>query len=144
MGPSPIIGVTVVSATLRIRIGDLAGWRYRREAFSVAEVNRIPGTEHQVIGAGATHERLMKIVAGSKLVGEFLKQWRIAGIDIIKRQRIAAAVISAPACNRDEWVQIVQAIAVVFSGAAIRLLPHLEKAMDRVAAVGVVGQVWSG
>ncbi len=76
----------------RIGIGDV---RRRRVglAVAVAPEDGVAGAEHHVIGASPTHERLVEVVAHGVFVSELLQNRNISGLHVVKRHRIAAAVV---------------------------------------------------
>src|SRR5260370_11447123 len=151
--------VLVVRARQRIGIGD-AGRRRCGSAIASGPEDRVAGAEHHMIGAGAAHEGLMKIVAHGELVGEALEDRSISGLDVVEGTGVPPSILINLVGNRkteginfarirgdDERIQVVQATrGIVARGvldAAIRLLPHLEEPVRGIAGVGIVGQICS-
>jgi len=125
-------------------------------AIAVTPKDRVAAAEHNVIGAGAAHERLMEIVAYGVLVGQALQDGDIAKFDVVERHRIATTVVvnrRGIVKNRvelisvggdHEGIKVAQAAGGVLARgvvhAAIGLLPHLEQPVGCIAGVRVVGK----
>ena len=125
-------------------------------AVAVAEPDRVARAEHDVIGAGAAHHRLMIVVAHRIGVGEVLEIRRVALLDVVEAHRgrafagrrvgepagCAAPLEPAPTVTSTQGKRSArqpEAFAVRGGGVAIELLPHLEEAMHRARRIGVVG-----
>ena len=130
--------------------------RNGRGALVVAEVHRVAGAEHDVIGAGAAQDGLMVVVAHRIAVGEEFQIGRVAGLHIVEAHRRRAfarrfvvearnlrrAVLAGAHRGLDPGEEIVRATGRVRrrnrKGRAVELLPHLEQPMNRARVVGVV------
>src|SRR5262249_22636747 len=121
-------------------IGDLR-CRWGRRVVEGRPEDGVPGSQRNVVGRRATHNRLVEIVAGSILVGQALQYWRIAIQHVEEPERVTAGVIAR---KRYERIQIVEASGWVggsrVGDVAIRLLPHVEEAMDRVTGIRIIWQ----
>ncbi len=152
---SQVDGVDVVGAGLRFGIGDDRARRCRGSALPVAPKDGVAETEHDVVGAGAAHHGLVKIVAHGKLVGETLQNRSIAGLHVVEGHRVSAAIVVDCAAAkwvrnvrvRDKRIQIVQAtgriVARRVADIAVRLLPHFKEAVSSVAGEGIIRKVGS-
>ncbi len=135
-------------------------------AFSVAEPKRITVAKHDVVGASAALNGLVEVVAHRVIIGEALEVRDVALLDVIEAQRsrtfaggdgrgriigaeirrLLLAVSSRADGDFNPREELGVAAGRIFSGgivaAAVELLPHLIKAVDRTCSVGVVGNAW--
>ena len=147
-----IHGIDVVRAGQGIGIGDVRR-RGGGLAVGVAPEDGVAGAEHDVIGASATHEGLVEVIAHGVFVGEPLQNGDVSGAHVVEGHGIAAAVIVkgrgiievvdlVGVVGDDEGIEVAQAAGGILEGGvaevAIGLLPHLKEAVRGVSRVGVV------
>ena len=129
------------------------GWRHCRIAIAVGPEDDVASAYCHVIGAGATHDRLVVVVAHGVFIGEALQERDISLVHVVEGHRVAAAVVVdrrrgvkridlVRVVRDDERIEIAQAARRIAVGGildiAIRLLPHLEEPMGGIAGVGIV------
>jgi hypothetical protein len=110
--------------------------------------------EWYAVWPGATHDRLVIIVAHGVLVGEGLEVRHVPPLHIEEFHRLAGVVGRAAGRGRvsrgDGGLQVVQAACrIVFRhvlgvDGAIHLLIHLKELMDRIAGICIIGHRRSG
>ena len=99
-----------------------------------------------MLDRGAAHDRLVIVVIEGVPVREALEYRRVAPLNIQEPHRVAARAVVA----RDayEWIQVIEAAGRVVRGrihyVAVRLLPHVEKAVHHVAGIAVVRPCGTG
>ena len=131
-------------------------WGTLRIAIAVAEPNPVTCSQHDVIGAGSAHHRLVEVVAHRVVISEQLEIGRIAlehvveahrggtffGRCVVEIRRLRLTIRSSAYRHFDPGPEVVAAPGGIFlsfvSRGAIELLPHLVEAMDRAVGVRVV------
>ena len=135
-----------------------------RIALAVAEPDRIAMAKHDVVGAGSTVYRLVKVVAHGIVIGQVLEVRSIPVLDVIKAHggrpfaggcgvgRVLGAEVAGCARPLVPAPTVVSTqgnsaashpeglLAVAWLTSAIQLLPHLVEAMHRAGGIGVVGE----
>src|SRR5580698_1146990 len=151
-----ILIVPVVSTRLRVWFFDLIRrWGFD-VAVAVAVIESVSIAKHNVIGSGATHHRLMHVVAQSEVVGEILHIGSIAtlnvidaesgraltGGEIVERLGLRLSIGTRSDGELGPCKEIAQASAGVAcrSGRcrAVSLLPHLIETVNRASSVIVI------
>ena len=144
----PSSTVLVDGVRPRIGVSNHRGRRNRGIAVPIAVEEIVGDREVEVLDHGAAHLRLVVIVAHRIFVGEPLEIGSVAVIDIVEGGGRAAAVAPRRLGRGDEGIEVVQAAAGIFlggvRGAAVGLLPHLKKAVDRIAGIGIIRQHRAG
>jgi hypothetical protein len=79
------------------------GWWSGRIALTVAPENGVAGAQHYMVRARTAHDRLMEIVAHGILIGEALQEWNVAFLNVVKRHRVATAVVVNSAEKGSNW-----------------------------------------
>ncbi len=136
-----VLGEVVVRARLGVGILDLVLRRPGRVAGGVLMEGGVAGAEHDVIGAGAPHHRLVIVVGAGVVVGEEAQHRRVAVAHAVVAHLQAALVDRV---GRDRAVvepRGVRGPDPEVVAAAVHLLPHLVEAVDGVAGVRAVGDV---
>ena len=83
-----ILIVPIVGAGLRIGIFDLLGRWSGDVAVAIAVPHGIGVAEHDVVGAGASHDRLVHVVAQGVVVGEKLHVGSVALLHVIETESV--------------------------------------------------------
>ncbi len=136
--------VLVDGVRLRVRIGDHVRRRRHGIAGTVAPERRIAGAEHEVVGTGATVERLMEVVAQGEAVGQRLQDRSLFLFRVIEAHRVALALVRRRISRHHEREEIVLAAGGIVLGrvveVAVVLLPVLIEAVRRVTGVVIIRQ----
>ena len=138
-----IFGIPVIGP--RLGVGIFNQFRQRYAGLPILRMERdVRGCQRQVIGCSAAHDRLVIIIGNRVMLGEMLEIGCVAAGNIVKTHGFAALEGMA-------WRQRIR-IARARAGlagdphehvafAAIDLLPHLIKAVRRVAGMGAIADV---
>ena len=124
---------------LRVRIRHA---RCRRLAHALERLPEdvVGRPDHLVLDGGTAHDRLVIVVIEGVPVREALEHRCVALLNIQERHRVAARAVVAR--DAHERIQVIEAAGRVVRGrihhVAVRLLPHVEKAMHHIADIAVV------
>src|SRR6202008_4001931 len=128
----------------------------RRMALTVGDPDAIARSEHDVVGAGSTHHRLMEVVAHRVMVGKIFEVRRVTlqhvveahgsraflRAQIVETRGLRFSIRSGANRGLDPGPQVVLASVRIAPtrarGAAVELLPHLVEAVHRAVVVRVV------
>ncbi len=145
VAPVAVDRVAVDGACRRIRVRDQVGGRRDWIALAVAPEFRVAGAEHEVVGAGATMERLMEVVAQGEAVSQHLQDRSLLLLRVVEAHRVAEAPVARRVGRHHEGEKVGEAARVVglggAGGGAILLLPILVEAVRGIAGVVIVGEV---
>src|SRR5215470_13948924 len=147
--------VNIVRSGLRIRIGNNAGGRGCRIAFTIAPEDGVAKAEHYVVCAGAAHYGLMEVIAHGVLIRKALQNRGIASLHVVERHGVPAAVVidfaaagrigNVRVSRNYKRIKITKAAGWIaargIANVAVRLLPHFKQTVRRVARVGIIGKV---
>ena len=143
-GAESLVGrVLVDGARGGVRVCNQVRRRRDRIAFAVAPERSVAGAEHEVVGAGATMERLMEVIAQGEAVSQLLQDRSFLLLGIVEAHRVGhAEVLGIGSHHEGEQVgQTARAVGLGGGGnAAILLLPILVEAVRGIAGVVVVSE----
>ncbi len=92
--PSFVVHECDIGGAFGRRIGDAFRWRLRWQAAGLLPVDVVGGAQHGVLHARAAHVGLMVIVADGVIVGKPFEERRLAFLNIVEAQRIAAGIVA--------------------------------------------------